>query len=73
MSMQRLANLIATAVAQANSTIGMAERATVQGDTVVTNHGAYQYEACCPINLYDGKTVWVQIADGGGVAVIIGE
>lgn len=72
MSVKQLAQLIATAVKTANSTIGMAERATVSGDTVITGHGAYTYDACCPINLYDGKQVWIQITEDN-TAVIIGD
>lgn len=71
-AVQQLATLIATAVREAKSTVGMAERATVSGDTVVTGHGAYAYDVCCPINLYDGKQVWIQVTEDGN-AVIIGD
>ena len=69
---QRLANVIATAVKQANSTVGMAERGTISGTTVITNHGAYTYDLACPVNVYDGKVVWLQITEDG-TAVIIGD
>ena len=72
MSVQRLADLIASAVIYANSTRGMAERAIVSGDTVVTTHGAYAYDVVCPINLYDGKEVWIQLTEDD-IAVIIGD
>ena len=72
-AVQQLATLIATAVREANSTIGMAERATVSGSNVVTNHGVYPYDVVAPINLYDGKSVWIQVAESGDVAVIIGD
>lgn len=72
MSVQRLATVIATAVRTAQSTVGMAERATVSGDTVVTDHGVYTYDAACPVNLYDGKSVWIQVTEDG-TAVIIGD
>ena len=69
---QNLANLIATAVAQANSTVGMAERAVVSGGVVTTHHGSYAYDVVCPINLYDGKEVWIQVTQSGN-AIIIGD
>lgn len=72
MSVQRLANIIATAVAEARSTVGKAERATVSGDSVVTNRGSYSYDLVCPINLYDGKSVWIQVTEDGR-AIIIGD
>lgn len=72
MSVQQLANLIATAVAQANSTVGMAERAVVSGGVVTTNHGSYAYDVVCPITLYDGKEVWIQVTQSGN-AIIIGD
>ena len=71
-SISRLANLIATAVKTATNTVGMAERGIISGKTVVTTHGAYTYEAVCPITLYDGKEVWIQIT-ADGTAVIIGD
>jgi len=72
MSVQKLANLIATAVKEARSTVGAAERATVSGESVVTSHGVYGYDLACPINIYDGKVVWVQISQDG-TAVIVGD
>ena len=72
MSVQRLANYIATAVKTAKSTVGKAERATVKGGSVATNHGVYGYVCVAPINLYDGKQVWIQIAEDN-TAVIIGD
>lgn len=71
-AVQQLATLIATAVREARSTIGMAELATVSGSNVITGHGAYAYDVCCPINLYDGKEVWIQVTEDGN-AVIIGD
>ena len=72
-AVQKLAETIALAVKEATSTIGMAERATVSGDIVITSHGAYPYATACPINLYDGKQVWVQITADKATAVIIGD
>ena len=72
MSVQKLANTIAKAVFEARSTVGMAERATVSGDMVVTGHGVYAYDCVCPINLYNGKMVWIQVTDAGN-AIIIGD
>lgn len=71
-SIQELANVIAKAVREARSTVGMAERATVAGDTVVTGHGAYAYDLVCPINVYDGKQVWIQVTQDGN-AIIVGD
>lgn len=72
MSVQKLANVIAKAVNEARSTVGMAERATVSGDVVVTGHGVYAYDCICPITLYEGKPVWIQVTQDGN-AVIIGD
>lgn len=71
-AVQQLASTIANAVKKANSTVGMAEQAVVSGGSVVTSHGIYSYTLCCPIDIYDGKTVWIQITDSGD-AVIIGD
>lgn len=71
-AVQQLATVIANAVQQANSAIGMAERGTISGETVVTNHGVYSYDAACPVALYDGKQVWLQVT-ADGTAVIIGD
>ena len=72
MSVQQLANVIATAVKEARSTIGMAERGVISGNTVTTNHGVFTYSVCCPIQIYDGKMVWLQVCEDG-TAVIIGD
>lgn len=72
MSVQILANVIADAVNRANSTIGMAERGTISGTNVITSHGAYAYDTCCPVDIYEGKEVWVQITYDGN-ALIIGD
>lgn len=72
MSVLQLGRYLATMIHTAQSTVGMAERATIAGDSVITSHGAYTYDAACPIALYDGKQVWVQIAEDG-TAVIIGD
>lgn len=71
-AVQQLATLIATAVRDARSTVGMAEIATVSGNNVVTNRGSYAYDVCCPVDIYDGKQVWVQVTEDGN-AVIIGD
>ena len=72
MSVQQLANLIATAVKKANDTVGMAEQGIISGGTVVTTHGVYRIASACPINLYDGRQVWVQVSEDGKTAVVIG-
>lgn len=72
MSVQRLATVIATAVKTARDTVGKAERATISGSSVVTSHGVYGFVCCCPVDIFDGKQVWVQIADDD-TAVIIGD
>lgn len=72
MSVQQLANLIATAVKKANDTVGMAEKGIISGGTVVTTHGVYRIASACPINLYDGRQVWVQVSEDGKTAVVIG-
>ena len=72
MSVQQLASVIATAVKTATSTIGMAEKGIISGGTVVTVHGVYRIASACPINLYDGRQVWVQVSEDGKTAVVIG-
>lgn len=72
MGVQQLANVIATAVKTATDTIGMAERGIISGGTVVTTHGIYKIASACPINLYDGRQVWVQVSEDGRTAVVIG-
>lgn len=67
----RLASVIAAAVKQANSTVGMAERGTISGTSVITSHGAHPYDLACPVNVYDGREVWVQLTEDG-TAVVIG-
>lgn len=73
MNVQTLANLIATAVKTARSTIGMAERAEIKGNTVITGHGVFPFVAICPVDIYDGKQVWIQITEDGRTAVVIGD
>lgn len=72
MNVESLANLIAHSIKEAKSKIGMAERAIVSGDTVTTTHGVFAYDVVCPVDLYDGKEVWIQISEDG-TAVIIGD
>ena len=72
MSVQNLANMIAAAVKKANDKTGMAEKGIITGDRVVCEGGAFSYDAACPVNLYDGKQVWVQ-RTADGIAVIIGD
>lgn len=72
MSVQQLANVIAKAVHEARSTVGMAERAVVSGATVITDRGVYSYDTACPVALYDGKQIWIQVTEDGN-AVIIGD
>ena len=70
MSMQALANFLADILNRDD--VGVAERGTIAGDSVVTSRGSYSYELACPVNVYDGKEVWVQIAEEG-IAVVIGD
>lgn len=72
MSVQQLASVIATAVKTATSTIGMAERGIISDGTVVTTRGVYRIATACPINLYNGRQVWVQVSEDGKTAVVIG-
>ena len=72
MSVQQLANLIAAAVKMATNTVGMAEKGIISGGTVVTTHGVYRIASACPINLYEGRQVWVQVSEDGKTAVVIG-
>lgn len=71
-SVQQLATMIAAAIKRANDTTGMAERGVISGGTVITSRGVYSYDAACPISLYDGKQVWLQVT-ADGTAVIIGD
>jgi len=70
MYIEQLANYLAQCMNKDD--VGMAERGVISGSTVVTDTGSYYYEAACPIDLYTGKQVWVQVAEDG-TAVIIGD
>ena len=72
MSIQKLADIIAGAVAEARSTRGMAEKGIVNGSDIVTNRGVFPYDLAVDIDLYEGKQVWVQMSEDN-VAVIVGE
>ena len=72
MSVHALAVYLAEQIKKAQDNSGVAERAVVSGSTVVTGHGAYAYDLACPVNMYDGKTVWVQLSNDG-TAVVIGD
>lgn len=72
MSVQQLARFLADIVVTAQSKNGVAERGVISGASVVTDRGVYTYDAACPIDLYEGKTVWVQVAEDN-TAVIIGD
>ena len=72
MSIQKLADIIAGAVAEARSTRGMAELGVVSGSDIVTNRGVFPYDLAVDIDLYEGKQVCVQMSEDN-VAVIVGE
>ena len=72
MGVQELANVIATAVREARSTKGMAQKGVISGDRVIGDNGTYVYDAVCPITLYDNKQVWYVLSDTN-VAVIVGD
>ena len=69
-NVHRLAQIIATAIDKANSTVGMAERCIVAGDRVIGESGTYTYDPACPVNLYDGKQVWGVLSESGTMVIV---
>lgn len=69
---QRLAQVIATAVRTATETRGMCERGIINGSNVVCNSGNFAYTSAVDINLFNGKQVWGQVAEDG-TFVIVGD
>ena len=72
MSVETLARTIRTAVDIARNTNGKARKGIYTAGVINCDGTAYSAVCAVPINLYDGKSVWVQVADNG-VAVIIGD
>ena len=72
MSVESLARTIRTAVDIARNTNGKAQKGVYSGGVVNCNGTTYSAICAVPINLYNGKAVWVQVTDNG-VAVIIGD
>ena len=72
MSVESLANTVATAIKAVRDNKGKAEYGVYSGGMVTVESGTYSAVKAVPINLYDGKQVWVQLS-ADGVAVIIGE
>ena len=72
MSVQALADVIAGAIKTARDTTGKAQHGVYSGGMVTVDTGCYSAVKAVPVNLYEGKQVWVQIS-AEGTAVIIGE
>lgn len=68
----RLANTIAGAIRLAHDTNGKAQYGVYNGGRVTVDTGTYPAVKAVPVNLYEGKQVWVQISADGN-AVIIGD
>lgn len=72
MSVQRLANTIAQAVKYVQDTRGKAQHGVYNNGMVTLDTGTIPATKAVPINLYNGKQVWVQVTNGN-TAIIIGE
>jgi len=72
MSIQKLADTIAKAVTVAKDTNGKARRGVYSGGMVTVDIGTFPAVKAVPVNLYNGKQVWVQIT-AGNTAIIIGD
>ena len=72
MSIQRLADTIANAVKFVNDTRGKAEIGIYNNGMVTLERGTVPATKGVPVNLYNGKQVWVQVTSGN-TAVIIGD
>lgn len=69
-SVHRLAQILATAIYQANNTAGKAERCVVAGDRVVAESGTYNYDCVAPLNLYEGKQCWGVLSESGTMVIV---
>lgn len=71
MSVKLLAETIAKMRKAGNNT-GIAQRGVYSGGSVITEQGTFPAIKAVPVNLYNGKQVWVQITAEKS-AIIIGE
>ena len=72
MSVEKLAATVAEAIRTISDTRGKAEYGVYSAGQVTVNSGTYSAVKAVPVNLYEGKQVWVQITATGS-AVIIGD
>ena len=72
MSVADLANTLAKAVQKAREENGKAQSGVYSGGQVTTASGTYTAIKAVPVNLFDGKQVWVQVTATGS-AIIIGD
>lgn len=66
----RLAQVIATAVRTALETKGMCERGVISGSTVTCNSGSFPYISAVDINLYNDKIVYGQVSADGSFIIL---
>lgn len=72
MSVERLAATVAEAIRKISDTRGVAEYGVYSSGQVTISSGTFPAVKAVPVNLYDGKQVWVQLTESG-TAVIIGD
>ena len=72
MSVQTLATVIADAINIARNKNGKAQKGTYSHGFVTVEEGTLPAIKAVPVNLYEGKIVWVQVTEDKN-AVIIGE
>lgn len=66
----RLAQVIATAVRIATETKGMCERGIINGSNVTCNSGNFPYVSAVDINLYNEKVVYGQVSTDGNFVIL---
>ena len=72
MSVADLANTLAKAIQKARDENGKAQQGVYNDGYVTVDSGTYGAVTAVPVNLYNGKQVWVQVTATGS-AVIIGD
>ena len=72
MSVQTLANLIATSV-HGRTTTKMVHSAVYYGDHVYMDNRNYKCDVAVDIDLQSGETCYVVLDDTGNMAVIVGK
>lgn len=72
-NVEKLAKAIGDAVYYTKNFSGKAQYAAWHGGNVTVKEGTIPAVPAVPVNLYEGKMVWVQLTEGNRLAVIIGD